>query len=79
MYRSIVSAVSAAAVSLCLLSGAALAQVQLADEVSEKLMTMGIDTTLIVSEEQLLEIEAVLNGTDDDATKTEAINAILAE
>jgi hypothetical protein len=80
MYRNLLMTMSAAALSLGLLAaGPALAQVQLAEEVEAKLTMLGIDTTMIVTEEQLLEIEGVLNGTDTDDTKTEAINVILAQ
>jgi hypothetical protein len=80
MYRTLFTTISAAALSLGLLAaGPALALVQLAEEVQAKLTMLGIDSTMIVTEEQLLEIEGVLNGTDTDDTKTEAINVILAQ
>lgn len=79
MYRTIIPAVSAAALSLCLLAGPALAQVELAEEVESELTALGIDTTMIVTEEQLLQIENVLGGTEDEDTKTQMINQILAE
>jgi hypothetical protein len=80
MYRNLLLTMSAAALSLGLLAaGPALAQVQLAEEVEAKLTMLGIDTTMIVTEEQLLEIEGVLNTNDSDDTKTEAIKVILAQ
>jgi hypothetical protein len=80
MYRNLLMTMSAAALSLGLLAaGPALAQVQLAEEVEAKLTMLGIDTTMIVTEEQLLEIEGVLNTNDSDDTKTEAIEVILAQ
>jgi hypothetical protein len=80
MYRNLLMTMSAAALSLGLLAaGPALAQVQLAEEVEAKLTMLGIDTTMIVTEDQLLEIEGVLNTNDSDDTKTEAIKVILAQ
>jgi hypothetical protein len=80
MYRNLLMTMSAAALSLGLLAaGPALAQVQLSEEVEAKLTMLGIDTTMIVTEEQLLEIEGVLNTNDSDDTKTEAIKVILAQ
>jgi hypothetical protein len=80
MYRNLLMTMSAAALSLGLLAaGPALAQVQLAEEVEAKLTMLGIDTTMIVTEEQLLEIEGVLNTNASDDTKTEAIKVILAQ
>jgi hypothetical protein len=48
--------------------------------VTAKVTGLGIDLTdVVLTEEDVLEIENVLNGTDDDATKTMAIEEIVAE
>jgi len=78
--RNLVTAVSAAVLSLSLLAGPALSQVQLAAEVLEKLTMLGFDMTdVVVTEEQVLELENVLNSTDEDDAKKMQIEEILAE
>ena len=80
MKRNLVTAVSAAVLSLSLLAGPALSQVQLAAEVLEKLTMLGFDMTdVVVTEEQVLELENVLNSTDEDDAKKMQIEEILAE
>jgi hypothetical protein len=79
--RTLIATVSAAALAVSLAAlTPALAQAQLSEEVTAKVTGLGIDLTdVVLTEEDVLEIENVLNGTDDDATKTMAIEAIVAE
>jgi hypothetical protein len=79
--RTLIATVSAAALAVSLAAHTpALAQAQLSEEVTAKVTGLGIDLTdVVLTEEDVLEIENVLNGTDDDATKTMAIEEIVAE
>jgi hypothetical protein len=79
--RTLIATVSAAALAVSLAAlTPALAQAQLSEEVTAKVTGLGIDLTdVVLTEEDVLEIENVLNGTDDDATKTMAIEEIVAE
>jgi hypothetical protein len=82
MIRKTLTTVSAAALSLSLIAGApALAQQQLGNQIADRLVAMGfnVDEIGMVSEEQALEIENVLNTSDDDQTKKTRIEEILAE
>jgi hypothetical protein len=72
-------ATAVAALLAASVSAPSLAQVQLAEEVAAKLTMLGIDQTLILTEEQLMDVELVLNGTESDQTKVDEINAILAK
>jgi hypothetical protein len=78
---TLIATVSAAAFAMSLAAlTPALAQAQLSEEVTAKVTGLGIDLTdVVLTEEDVLEIENVLNGTDDDATKTMAIEEIVAE
>lgn len=69
----------AATVSLALLAGAGLyAQEQTADAVLTGMTELGIETEgLVLTEQQVLEIQAILNDTEDDASKVTAIEALL--
>jgi hypothetical protein len=63
-----------------LATGTAFAQdAQLSEEVATKLEMLGIGMPIVVTEDQLQQIELVLNGTDDDNTKKMAIETIVAE
>jgi hypothetical protein len=72
-------ATAVAALLAASVSAPSLAQVQLAEEVAAKLTMLGIDQTLILTEEQLMDVELVLNGTESDQTKVDESNAILAK
>lgn len=76
-----VLAASAAALSISLMAGVpAWSQAELAAEAMEKATMLGVDLTdVVLTEEQVLEIENVLNSDDEDASKTEMINQIIAE
>ena len=76
----ILAIASAAAVSLALLSGApAFAQAQTADAVMTGMSELGINTEgLVLTEEQVLQVEAVLNDAGQTPEeKTAAINTLL--
>jgi hypothetical protein len=76
--RSFVAAVSAALLTVSL-SVPAFAQVQLAEEVITKLTELGFDMTdVVVTEEQVLQLEGVLNGTDPADVQKAEIEKILA-
>jgi hypothetical protein len=77
--RSFVATVSAALLTAAL-SLPALAQVQLAEEVATKLSELGFQVDgLVLTEEQVMQIENVVNSTDEEDAKKEQINQILAE
>ncbi len=81
MKRLLIASVSAVTLSVAMLgTGTAFAQdAQLSEEVASKLTMLGIGLPIAVTEDQLLQIEDVLNGTDDDDTKKMAIETIVAE
>jgi hypothetical protein len=72
-------AISAAALSAALLVGSpAFAQEQTADAVMTGMSELGINVEgLVLTEEQVLQVEAILNGTDADAEKVAQINQLL--
>lgn len=82
MGRLPVNRISASAVllSIALLGGApAFSQEQTADAVMTGMAELGMEVEgLVLSEEQVLEIQAVLNDTIDDTEKVTAIEALLA-
>ena len=81
MKKLLIATVSALTLSGAMLStGTAFAQdAQLSEEVATKLEMLGIGMPIVVTEDQLQQIELVLNGTDDDTTKKMAIETIVAE
>jgi len=69
---------SAAALSLILLLAApAFAQVQLDHDTAEKLTALGIDTSLVIDEDDVGYINQILASDSDDATKTTEIMELL--
>ncbi len=78
MLSKFLAATSAALVSLTLLAGApASAQAQLAAEVMDQLAALDLDPTgWVLTEEQVLQIENVLNSTESDDTKVDQIKEI---
>jgi hypothetical protein len=78
MHRLLLTTVAAALLAASI-SAPTLAQVQLAEEVAAQLEALGIDQTMILTQEQLSEIELVLNGTESEQSKADQINAILAK
>ena len=81
MDKLLIATVSALTLSGAMLAtGTAFAQdAQLSEEVATKLEMLGIGMPIVVTEDQLQQIELVLNGTDDDNTKKMAIETIVAE
>jgi hypothetical protein len=81
MKKLLIATVSALTLSGAMLAtGAAFAQVaQLSEEVAAKLEMLGIGMPIALTDDQLLQIESVLNGSDDEATKKMAIETIVAE
>lgn len=80
--KKFLSAVSAAALSMALLSGApALAQdQQTIDAVMAGMAELGFDTAgMELSEDQVLRIQAILNEASDDSAKTSQIETVVAE
>lgn len=72
---------STAGLALALLAGApALAQEQTAAEVMTELEQMGIDTDgLVLTEDEVLQIDLILSGTDTDVVKKAEIEALMAD
>lgn len=81
MRNKLLTAISAALVSVPLLAGApALAQAQLSDSVQAQVVGLGFDPAeWTLTPEQLLQIENVLGSTDDEQSKVDQINNIVAE
>lgn len=77
--KRLLVATSAAALSAALLVGApTFAQTQTADAVLTGIAELGIPTEgLVLTEDQVLEVEAILNGTEGDADKVAKINTLL--
>jgi hypothetical protein len=74
------TALSAAALSLVMVAGgAALAQVQLDNDTAEKLTALGVDTSLVVDEEDVGYINQILASDADDTTKHDEIMKLLEE
>ena len=78
MNRTLLSTVSAAMLALSL-AVPSVAQVQLAEQVANQLEQLGIDETLIVSQDQVQQIENILNSEDTEDDKKVQINAILEQ
>jgi len=78
MKRLIVAA-SAAALSAALLVGApTFAQTQTADAVLTGIAELGIPTEgLVLTEEQVLQVQTILNGADGNEDKVAKINTLL--
>lgn len=82
MLRKPLAAAAAAVFSITLLSGMpAFSQEQLDAELSDKLVQLGIDTSVIgeLTDEQVMEITNVVDGTDDEDTKRMEIETILSQ
>jgi hypothetical protein len=71
-------ATSAVTLSLAL-SGPALAQVQLDHDTAEKLTALGVDTSLVVQQDDVGYINQILASDADDATKKAEILKLLEE
>ncbi len=73
------AAASAAMLSLALVAGVpAVAQEQTADAVMTGMAELGMDTEgLVLTEDQVLQIQTILNGTNDDNEKVDEINQLL--
>lgn len=71
--------ISAAALSAALLAGApAFSQEQTADAVMTGMSELGINVEgLVLTEDQVLQVQTILNGTDGDADKVAKINTLL--
>ena len=78
MNRTLLSTVSAVMLALSL-AVPSLAQVQLAEQVANQLEQLGIDETLIVSQDQVQQIENILNSEETEDDKKVQINAILEQ
>jgi len=73
----LLSALSAAALSLTLVSAPAFAQ-QLSDSATQGMAALGLDTTgLVLTTEQAAEIENVFSGSDADSVKKAHIEEII--
>ncbi|MBP7003105.1 hypothetical protein [Amaricoccus sp.] len=72
---------AAAALALALMSApAALAQAETAEAVLDQMAALGVEVEgLVLTEDQVLRIESVLDGTDGDEAKVAEIEKILAE
>ena len=74
---------TAAALGLALFSAAPVitfAQQQTADAVMDGMEALGMKTEgLVLTEEQVLQVEAVLNGSDDESAKVAKINELLSK
>ena len=81
MKRLLITALSTVTLSMAtIVAGSAFAQdAQLTEEVTTKLMSLGIELPASVTSDQVMQIESVLNGTDGDAEKKMAIDTIVAE
>ncbi len=81
MKRLLITALSTVTLSMAtIVAGSAFAQdAQLTEEVTAKLMSLGIELPASVTSDQVMQIESVLNGTDGDAEKKMAIDTIVAE
>lgn len=55
------------------------ARVQLAQQVADQLRELGVDGTLVMTQDQLLQIETVLNSEEQDDEKKKQIDMILAK
>lgn len=55
------------------------AQVQLAEQVANQLRELGVDGTLVMTQDQLQQIETVLNSDEQDDSKKKRIDMILAK
>jgi len=77
--KNILASASAALLAITLLGGApAFAQDQTADAVMTGMAELGMEVEgLVLTEEQVLEIQAVLNDTIDDTAKVTAIETLL--
>jgi hypothetical protein len=76
--RRFVSAACAAALSAVLAGAPALAQTQTADAVMDQMAELGIETEgLMLTEEQVLQVEAILNEASDPSDKVSRINELL--
>lgn len=74
----ILSAASAAALALALAAAPVFAQQQTADAVMDGMAAIGMNVEgLVLTEEQVLQIEAILNGTGEESEKVAQINALL--
>ena len=79
--KLMLSTASAVALSFALLAGAPVAaQEQTADAVMSEMATLGMDTEgMVLTEEQVLQIQAVLNDAgNDDEEKVEQIEMLIA-
>lgn len=79
--RRVLSRAAAGLLALGLIAGApvvTMAQVQTAEAVLDQMAALGMKTEgLVLTEDQVLQIESILNGTDDDSAKVAAINELL--
>ncbi len=77
--KPILTSASALALALALLAGApAVAQEQTADAVMTGMTQLGMDTEgMVLTEEQVLQVQAVLSTTDDDRIKVDRIEELL--
>ena len=77
--KRFLSASAAAVLSAALLvSAPSFAQTQTADAVMTGMSELGINTEgMVLTEEQVLQVEAILSGTDPDADKVAQINQLL--
>ncbi len=78
--KRLLSAASAAALSLALLAGAPLvAQEQTADAVMTGMAELGMDVEgMVLTEEQVLQIQAILSeGSEEETTKVDRIEELL--
>ena len=77
--KRLVSVLAAGATALVLLAGTPVgAQQQTADAVMDGMEQLGIETDgLVMTEEQVLQVETILNGTGEESEKVLQINQLL--